>query len=92
MKELSTFTKLVVANYQKELLAASNGLRKTKSVTVDGYLQTNATFIYRLHIERGFKIATDKGVYGLSEKEWLDTIPNILPMSVVRIHYPELLL
>jgi hypothetical protein len=100
MKELSTFTKLVVANYQKELLAAtqkellatSKGSPRTKTVTVDGYLQTDATFIYKLHIENGFKVATDKGVYVIDENGWLDAIPHILPMSIVRIHYPEILL
>jgi hypothetical protein len=93
MKELPKFTTIVVTNYQKTLLVATKGLRKTKSVTVNGYQQDNATFIYRLYIEGGgIRIATDKGVYALSEERWLDTIPHILPISVVKLYYPELLL
>ena len=93
MKELSTFTTIVVTNYQKALLVATKGLRKTRSVPVNGYHTKNAMFIYRLYIEGGgIRIATDSGVYAFSEEKWLNSIPNIIPINVVKLHYPELLL
>ena len=93
MKELPKFTSIVVANYQKALSVATKELRKTRSVPVNGYRTKNAMFIYRLYIEGGgIRIATDSGVYAFSEEKWLDSIPNIIPINVVKLYYPELLL
>ena len=92
MKKLSTFTTIVVTNYQKALLVATKELRKTRSVPIDGYHTKNGMFIYKLYIEAGIRIATDRGVYTFSEEKWLDSIPSIIPINVVKLHYPELLL